>query len=328
MKRTLWVWAAVVATLAAVSDAAADELPGRWIESRVDVGGTGRDYKLYVPSGYHGEPVPLVVMLHGCGQGPDSFADSTRMNRVAEEARFLVLYPAQSITANGLKCWAWYAPDNQQRDGGEPQLIVRALQQVERQFAVDERRVYVAGLSAGASMAAILAACYPDVFAAAAVHSGTMVKSAESLTDAKRVMEKGEAPEPERLANEAWSCSGKQRLPIPIMIWQGQDDKVVNRANGDELVRQFVRLNALAEKGSIGSSALQPATQSQGKVPGGHAWALTRYAIQGQQPLVDYYRVSDMGHAWSGGKADSLFADAKGPDASRLIWDFFRQYSR
>jgi poly(hydroxyalkanoate) depolymerase family esterase len=317
----------VGAALLAGALAAAEEAPGRWLEGKVAAIGSERDYRLYIPSGYRGTPAPLVVMLHGCGQGADGFADSTRMNRVAEEAGFLVLYPAQALTANALKCWNWFLPENQRRDAGEPALIVAAVRQVERQFAVDGRRVYVAGLSAGASMAGILAACYPEVFAAAALHSGTMVKSAGTLTDAARVMAKGEAPAPESLAVDAWNCSGKSALPVAVTVWQGQDDKAVNRVNGDEVVRQFARLNDWADDGAANGSAPQPPLRSAGRVPGGHAWTLDRYAFRGQ-PLIDYYRVADMGHAWSGGKAGSVFADAKGPDASRLIWDFFRQRSR
>jgi poly(hydroxyalkanoate) depolymerase family esterase len=285
----------------------------------------GREYKLYVPSSSAGNLAPLVVMLHGCTQSAETFAESTRMNELAEKNRFLVLYPAQKLTANPARCWNWFQPANQARSG-EPAEIVQLVDEVGARYPVDRRRVYVAGLSAGASMAAILAACYPEVLAATAVHDGTMYKSATSLLGAQAVMKTAKAPDPERLADDAWACGGERRLARPMVVFHGQGDNIVNRENGDEVVRQFIALNDLADDGKKNGS-LKEAPAAPQDAGSTYRYTLTTYS-SGGKPLVQYYKVDKLGHAWSGGKDDLLFSDAKGPDASALIWSFFRQFSR
>lgn len=311
------------------SVAVAQEPTGKWIEGGLsDADGKGgRDYKLYVPARYRDTALPLVVMLHGCTQTPDVFAESTRMNALADREGFMVLYPSQALRANPARCWNWFLPDNQARDSGEPAQIVGMIGDVASRYAINAKRVYVTGLSAGASMTAVLAACYPDVFAAAAIHDGTMYKSADTVLAAGKVMATGDTPDPDALALEAWNCGGKQRLTVPVMVWHGQGDNIVHRENADKLVRQFARVNDWADDGHAnGTAPQQPKTES-GQVDGGHPYTVSRYTHQGR-PLIEYYQVAEMGHAWSGGKDDLLFSDAKGPDASLLMWNFFKQFSR
>lgn len=297
-----------------------------WLDERAAVGDGERRYRLYVPASKGAEPAPLVVMLHGCSQNPEIFAQSTRMNVLAESGRFLVLYPAQRASANFAGCWNWFLPRNQMR-GGEPAEIVALVEHVAARHGVDRRRVYVAGLSAGASLGATLAACYPEVFAAAAVLSGTMVKSATSVFEAGRVMSKGEAADAGFLADAAWACGGRRPLTVPVAVWHGQADKVVVPRNGDNVLRQFARLNDLADDGSANGSVGATPELRSGRVAGGYAYTVASYGQRGK-PLLEHYRIEAMGHAWSGGKDELPFSDAKGPDASALIWQFFRQHSR
>jgi poly(hydroxyalkanoate) depolymerase family esterase len=306
---------------------AAQSLAGEWTGGKLIQEKGGREYRLYVPAVQWHAAVPLVVMLHGCAQDSAIFAESTGMNALAEKGPFLVLYPEQNRNANAARCWNWFMPAHQTRGAGEPAEIVAIVDQVARQYPVDRTRVYVAGISAGGSMTAILAACYPDVFAAAAVHSGTMYKSAASLASARRVMASGKAPDPDQLGAEAWACGGKRRLMIPAMVWHGQRDNIVNRRNGEHIVRQFARLNDWADDGRPNRSAVQEPAIEKVQVPDGYSYTVTRYGHRGR-PLIEHYQVARMGHAWSGGKDDVRFSDAKGPNASQLIWNFFKQFSR
>ncbi|MGE5490208.1 MAG: alpha/beta hydrolase family esterase, partial [Actinomycetota bacterium] len=166
-----------------------------------------------------------------------------------------------------------------------------------------------------------------DIFAAAALADGTMYKSATSLTEAGKVMASGDAPDPDRLGTEAWACGGRRPLLMPVSVWHGQGDNIVNRANGDQVVRQFSKLNDWADDGKENGSAVEGPSTRSGQVEGGYAYTVSTYSRQGK-PLIEYYQVARMGHAWSGGKDDLMFSDAKGPNASRIIWDFFRQFSR
>src|SRR5258708_447019 len=134
----------------------------RFIEGTYSNPAGSRAYRLFIPSRYQGQPLPLVVMLHGCTQSPDDFAAGTRMNFLAEEQTCFVVYPAQRSEANQAKCWNWFRTADQQRGRGEPSLIAGITRQIMRDYAVDPKRGYVGGLSAVTAAAAILGEAYED----------------------------------------------------------------------------------------------------------------------------------------------------------------------
>jgi poly(hydroxyalkanoate) depolymerase family esterase len=187
---------------------------------------------VYVPAVYGEQALPLVVMLHGCKQDPDDFAAGTRMNALAEEHGFVAAYPEQSTSANGSKCWNWFQAKHQQRDRGEPALIAGITRQVAAQFGCNLRRVYVAGLSAGGAMAAVMATTYPDVYAAVGIHSGLAHGAALDLPTAFAAMRGERSQKQSRRGREDTST----RRRVPVIVFHGDNDRTVHPRNGDDLI--------------------------------------------------------------------------------------------
>ncbi|HZX32298.1 MAG TPA: PHB depolymerase family esterase, partial [Rhodocyclaceae bacterium] len=277
-----------------------------------------RSYKLYVPSGYAGQPLPLVVMLHGCTQDPDDFAAGTRMNELAEETPCLVLYPAQAQTANGSKCWNWFKATDQERDQGEPSLIAGMTRQVGDIHAVDPDRIYVAGLSAGGAMAVTMGVSYPELYAAVGIHSGLPHGVACDLPSALAAMQNGGA-----------SPRGRQEstgtLPFPVIVFHGDRDTTVHPCNGDQIISQCAQP---APARPAQASTDPKVTVQRGQEPKGHAYTRTIHHRPGGRPLAEHWLVHGAGHAWAGGSSRGPYTDPKGPDASRQMLRFFLEHPR
>jgi len=267
-----------------------------------------RDYKLYIPSTFDGQRMPLVVMLHGCTQNPDDFAAGTQMNALAEEKQCFVAYPAQSQAANSSKCWNWFNAIDQQRDQGEPSIIAGITQQIIDAYPVDRRQVYVAGLSAGGAMAVIVGTLYPELYAAVGVHSGLPFAAARDLPSALAAMRSG-----------GMAPADAPRLNgggIPIIVFHGDRDTTVNPRNGEQLIAQGVQNQA-------GGKAAAAAKVDSGSVPNGHRYTRTTHRQQDGSPLGEHWVIHGAGHAWSGGSQHGSYTDGKGPDASREMLRFF-----
>lgn len=269
-----------------------------------------RSYKLYIPSGYHGQAMPLLVMLHGCTQNPDDFAAGTQMNAVAEEQQCFVVYPAQTQGANSSRCWNWFNAIDQQRGQGEPSIIAGIAQQIIEQYPVNQREVFIAGLSAGGAMAVIAGTLYPELFAAVGVHSGLPFASAQDLPSALSAMKGGAMPGPGRQAPTGG---------VPIIVFHGDRDNTVNLRNGDEVFAQGVR----SQDGSRQASA----ASVDGSVPNGYRYTRTTQRQADGSPLGEYWVIHGAGHAWSGGSDAGSYTDGKGPDASREMMRFFSTVS-
>ena len=276
------------------------ELPGKFIDGSFTNAAGTRSYKLYIPSTGTGQPMPLVVMLHGCTQDPDDFARGTQMNLLAEETGCLVVYPAQSQQANASRCWNWFSASDQARGQGEPSIIAGITDTIIHNHAVDRSQVYVAGLSAGGAMATIMGTLYPELYAAVGVHSGLPFASAHDLPSALAAM-KGNI-------GRAKPTGGS----IPIIVFHGDKDTTVHPANGDELIKQGKSMAA-------GEIVVEP-----GRVPDGHSYTRTVHKYPDGKPHAEQWLIHGAGHAWSGGSAHGSYTDGKGPDASREMMRFFQ----
>jgi poly(hydroxyalkanoate) depolymerase family esterase len=283
---------------------------GARFEEHTYANGVGsRAYKLYVPSGYNGQMLPLIVMLHGCTQSPDDFAAGTRMNDLAEDGTFLVVYPAQAPSANVSKCWNWFRASDQKRDQGEPSLIAGITRQVMRDFPVDPRRVYIAGLSAGGAAAAIMGSTYPDLYAAIGVHSGLACGAARDIPSAFASMRQGAPP-----AADMSRRHGGSGGTVPTIVFHGDRDTTVNPVNGDQVIAQ-----------SKAAADLRT-TVSRGEAPSGMSYTRTVQLDGGGQPMLEHWVLHGAGHAWSGGSAVGSYTEPRGPDASREMIRFFLQH--
>ena len=284
--------------------------PGAFVtRSYTNDAGT-RAYKLYVPTSYSSEssePVPLVVMLHGCTQSPDDFAAGTRMNDLAERHGFLVVYPAQATNANGGKCWNWFRSQDQDRGRGEPSLIAGITREVASNYRIDSRRIFVAGMSAGAAMAIVLGATYPDLYAAVGAHSGLAYGAAHDMASAMSAMQGGVATKPH--SKQLWSAA------IPTIVFHGDRDHTVNARNGAAVVDQATA--ARSDRLKLHT------TVREGSASNGGSFTHTVFADAANQPIVEQWVLHGMGHAWSGGSPDGSFTDAGGPDASAEMIRFF-----
>lgn len=282
-----------------VSATSPDPLKGKFLSLSCTAPAGTRAYKLYIPSTYAGEPAPLVVMLHGCKQNPDDFAAGTGMNALAEEQGCLVAYPAQAKNANGSNCWNWFQANDQRRGRGEPAIIAAITQQVMRDYKVDPARVYVAGLSAGGAMAAILASEYPDLYKAAGIHSGLPTGAARDVASAFAAMKNGAAPKTQSGAT------------VPVIVFHGDRDKTVHPQNGRDVLAQQAGPQAGA------------ATTEKGSAPNGRSYTRAIHRNASGKLTAEHWTVHGSGHAWSGGSRRGSYTDPQGPDASREMLRFF-----
>ena len=272
---------------------------GRFVPGSHSEAGLTRDYKFYLPPGHHDRPLPLVVMLHGCTQDPDDFAAGTRMNEAARERGFFVLYPAQAQGANASRCWNWFKHNHQARGRGEPAVLAGMARTLLQQHPIDPRRVYVAGLSAGGAMAAILGETYPDLFAAVGVHSGLPAGAARDLESAFAAMQGG--------------GTGRHGGAPPTIVFHGDRDGTVHPANGEQV--------------AAASAGAASAELERSRSAGGRLYTRAVYRGECGRPIAEHWAVHGAGHAWSGGSPRGSYTDAAGPDATQEMLRFFFTHS-
>lgn len=300
-----------------------------------------RAYYLHTPKGVRRSTrVPLVVALHGCDQDAREFAEGTRFNAVADRNGFAVVYPEQSRFANGQRCWSWFRPEHQSRHRGEPAVIAGIVQRLlaERTlWRIDPSRVYVTGLSAGGGMAMVLAATYPDLFAAVGVHSGPPYRAATRPARAVAAMQGQVMPPPPPSVTDV-------AMP-PLVVFQGTRDLTVRRTNARRLADQW--LHWYDDGQAAGEAGTGPGTRRTGAAPVGPVGAVqtrrkpaaapfsgrgTRgYTVStwsvGRRRVLEVWEVDGLGHAWCGGSGQSSYCDPRGPRASTEMWRFFTRHT-
>ena len=290
---------------------ASAELPGPCIDRphalarRFGNAAGSRAYDLFVPSGYEGAPLPLVVMLHGCSQSARDFAIGTGMDRLAEEQCFLVAYPDQPRSANIAKSWNWFRDGDQRRDRGEPSILAGLTREIMAEFNVAPARVYVAGLSSGGAAAAVMAMTYPDIYAAVGIHSGLACGSAGSMSGALSTMRRGALLRPLQATH-----------PVPTIVFHGDRDTTVSPINGDQAIVQ-------AQPGADLTTATL-----EGHSAGGMAYTRTILTEPDGLWSAEHWVLHGAGHAWAGGHPAGSYTDPTGPDASREMLRFFLSHTR
>ena len=271
-----------------------------------------RAYKLYVPSSYDGQQLPLIIMLHGCTQSARDFATGTGMNAIGEAKGCFIAYPEQSPSANATKCWNWFNPRDQQRDAGEPSLVAGITRKIIDNYEIDTKRVYVAGLSAGGAAAVTMGATYPELYAAVGVHSGLPAGSAVDLGSALTVMRNPK--DPSGLPHAA-ILHGRGRL-VPTIVFHGDKDTTVHPRNGHHVIDQS-RTKVFGDLRSV---------SHHGHVQGGHSYTRTDHRDAAGRTVLEMWVIHGAGHAWSGGKLDGSYTDPRGPDASSEMVRFFLEH--
>ena len=278
-----------------------------------------RNYRMYVPahisSRNDGDTLPLVVMIHGCRETAEAFEQGTRMNAIADREGFAVLYPHQATFANVRRCWNWFER-NTAAGNGECAIILEMIGEARKHAHLDRTRVYVAGMSSGGAIAALLGYHHPDKFAGVAVHSGLPPMLPPSAVAAISAMKKGVRIDAELLAARYWKTH--KVMPPPLIVLHGDKDETVIEKNATLMVRLWERLYESApQAGPLFRVAVEIAAAENAR-----AYSQIDQQRDGRT-VVSGLRVHGLAHQWSGGDAALPFNDAKGPDASALIWKFF-----
>jgi poly(hydroxyalkanoate) depolymerase family esterase len=298
---------------------------GRWLPGRFSGPAGTRGYVVYLPKGLRRTTrAPLVVALHGCSQTPAEFAASTRFNALADRHGFVVVYPEQPLSRHQLRCWRWYEEAHQRRGRGEPAIIagiVGHLTAATDRWRIDPTRVYAAGLSAGGAMALVLAATYPELFAAIGVHSAPAYRSAERARDTIGALAgRGAVPPP--VAGAGWG-----RMP-PTILFQGTLDGTVRGRNGQQVADQWLDFCRAHMTGPDDRDRITRSRTEPGRTSDGRAYTTTRWYSSRGRTMLEYWRIDGLGHAWSGGAKGGSYSDPRGPRASTAMWRFFAGRTR
>jgi poly(hydroxyalkanoate) depolymerase family esterase len=302
------------------ASAMAASLPGQLTAGTYTNGAGSLGYELYVPSSYRaGTAVPLVVALHGCTENADVYRQLSGWDTLAEAKGFIVLFPQQSSSRNYENCWNWFVSADMHRGSGEPAIIAGMVSSVEQKYAVDMHRVYVAGFSAGGAMANVMAATYPDVFAAVGVGSGCEYNGLPCVG--------WQGPPASQTGQAAYQAMGTHARVMPAIVFQGDSDYIVAPANGPLIVQEWqITDNYVLDGAAIGPIPSAPLSVANGVSSGGQSYTITHYGDGHGNDLIDYWVVHGMNHAWSGGSSSEQYSDPSGPSETAAMYAFFSSH--
>jgi poly(hydroxyalkanoate) depolymerase family esterase len=320
-------WATLTTTFVAVSAFAAFSAAGQaQTSSGTLTTGTytsssgALNYELFVPSSYKaGTSVPLVVALHGCTETADVYRQLSGWDTLAQAKGFIVVFPDQSTSRNYQRCWNWFLQADMQRGSGEPAMIAGLTTAVERSHSIASNRVYVAGFSAGAAMANVMGATYPDLYAAVGVGSGCEYNGLPCVG--------GQGPDPTQTGKQAYAAMGTHARVMPAIVFQGDADNIVAPANAPLIVREWQVTDDYADDGSAnGSIPTSPTGFTSGASSAGRSYTVTSYGDGHGHQLIQYWVVHGMNHAWSGGNATEPYSDPSGPNETAAMYAFFTSH--
>lgn len=297
---------------------------GEVIRGRYEGSEGARPWRLFVPSRRTAKPGMLLVVLHGCLQNANDIAAGTRMDEVAEEQGFSVLYPEQVPEANARGCWNWFDAAHQSRGSGEPAIIAAMLADLvkrpELANVVDRAQIHLVGISAGAAMANLVAVAYPETFASLTSASGITWKGASDVTGALTVMQKGGGGSVQT-ADAVVQAMGPNARALPTLVVHGGRDAVVSTRNADETAQQWVGvhdlLRARRKLAPLSADATARTRTENEYTVSQRDWRDEHGGVQ-----LSLVRIEELGHAWSGGSKTGTFTDEKGPDATRMVAAF------
>jgi poly(hydroxyalkanoate) depolymerase family esterase len=293
--------------------------PGRWVQRRFKGQQGSRQYDVYLPAGLSPRSkVPLVLLLHGCRQSSMDFARQTGFTSTADAAGFIIAAPRQELQHQLQRCWRWYDSAHQRRGTGEPAILAGIVAEVLAEtvdWRIDRRRVYTGGLSAGGAMALILATTYPDVFAAAGVHSATAYRSATASMAALGAM---------AARSDLPSHGGIGAEMAPVVLIHGTDDRVVRPPNADRIVDQWLASRTASRP--QGLNRVRPLATTRAFVVDHRRCIRTRWYTARGRRVLEYWRIDGLGHAWSGGRLRAAFIDKSGPKGADVMWTFFQRH--
>jgi poly(hydroxyalkanoate) depolymerase family esterase len=259
--------------------------------------------------------MPLVVALHGCTQSADVFRQLTGWDKLAQAKGFIVVFPQQSSSNNSFECWNFFQNADMSRGSGEPSMIAGITQWVQQHYSVNRQRTYVTGFSAGGAMTSVMAATYPDLYAAAGIGDGCEYAATATCAGYQ-------SADPTAAGQQAYSAMGSYARVMPVIDFEGDQDNIVPPVNATQLIKQWQITDGLVMHSSLPTS---PTSSSFGFGGGfnGQTYTTSVYGDGQGHELIQAWVVHGMSHAWSGGSSSEQYSDPSGPDETAAMYAFF-----